>query len=105
MDFGTVVGFGGACVLMIFGIISAGLSPLDIFDIPSVIITFGGATAGTIMAVPWESTLAVGKITQKVFKTEKHDLIELIKTLVSFSEKARREGLLALEDDVKELLS
>ncbi|PJZ53990.1 motility protein A [Leptospira adleri] len=103
MDFGTVVGLGSAVVLMIFGIISAGLSPLDIFDIPSVIITFGGATAGTIMAVPWESTLAVGKVTQKVFRTEKHDLIELIKTLVSFSEKARREGLLALEDDVNEL--
>ncbi|EQA38808.1 transporter, MotA/TolQ/ExbB proton channel family protein [Leptospira inadai serovar Lyme str. 10] len=103
MDIASLIGLGSALVVVAFGILSAGLNPIDIVDIPSVLITFGGATACTIMAVPWQSTLDVGKITRKAFREEKSDLVELIKTLVSFSEKARREGLLALEDDVNEL--
>ena len=37
---GIVVGFG----LVLFGTLVAGLSPLDIFDLPSVFITIGGGT-------------------------------------------------------------
>lgn len=103
MDIATIIGFGSAVALFAFGVLSAGLNPIDIVDIPSILITFGGATACTVMAVPWQNTLDLGKVTRKAFREEKSDLIGLIKTLVSFSEKARREGLLALEDDVNEL--
>ncbi|PJZ71453.1 motility protein A [Leptospira perolatii] len=103
MDIASLIGLGTGFFLVAFGMVVAGLNPIDIIDIPSVLITFGGATASTITAMPWESTLAIGKVTRKAFQVEKNDLVELIKTLVSFSEKARREGLLALEDDVNEL--
>ncbi|WCL49604.1 motility protein A [Leptospira sp. GIMC2001] len=103
MDIASVIGLGLGVFLLLFGTIQAGLSPLDLINIPSVFITFGGATAATMISQPWEGTLTVGKITQKVFQTPKFDLPNLIITLVSFSEKARREGLLALEDDINDL--
>jgi chemotaxis protein MotA len=103
MDIATLIGLGlGATVLML-GVVVAGLNPLSLVDIPSVLITVGGGLAGTIIANPWESTLTLGKVTRKIFFVAKHDVPGLIVTLVSFSEKARREGLLALEDDVNEL--
>jgi chemotaxis protein MotA len=42
-------------------------------------------------------------ILKHAFVTEQIDMIGLIQTLVSFAEKARREGLLALEEDASQL--
>ncbi|MCB1180021.1 MAG: motility protein A [Leptospiraceae bacterium] len=103
MDISTVVGIGTGLTVLIIGIISAGLPPLTLLDIPSIFITFGGGIAGTIIANPWEGTLNITKVNRKIFFVTKFDIANLITTLVSFSEKARREGLLALEDDVNDL--
>jgi chemotaxis protein MotA len=103
MDIATVVGISAGMVLLTFGTIYAGLGAGDVLNIPSVLITFGGATAATMISATWDSTLSIGKVTRKAFFVDKFDIPGLITTLVSFSEKARREGLLALEDDVNEL--
>jgi flagellar motor component MotA len=44
-----------------------------------------------------------GKVAKIAFFVPNNNPNEMIVTLVSFSEKARREGLLALEDDLDEL--
>jgi chemotaxis protein MotA len=103
MDLATVIGIGTGLTVLIIGIIAAGLPPLALFDVPSIFITFGGGIAGTIIANPLSGTQALPKVTRKVFFETKFDTANLITTLVSFSEKARREGLLALEDDVNDL--
>ncbi|MDX1959599.1 MAG: motility protein A [Leptospiraceae bacterium] len=103
MDIATLIGLGSGLFVLSLGVITAGLNPLSIIDIPSVLITIGGGIAGTIISAPWEATLGMGKVTRKIFFVTKFDTTNLITTLVSFSEKARREGLLALEDDVNEL--
>jgi chemotaxis protein MotA len=103
MDLATIIGLGTGLFVLSLGVITAGLNPLSIIDIPSVLITIGGGVAGTILSSPWETTLGMGKVTRKIFFVTKFDTTNLITTLVSFSEKARREGLLALEDDVNEL--
>lgn len=103
MDIATVIGLVLGTALMLLGTISGGLSPVDLIDPASILITFLGALAGTIISFPWASTMGVGAVTKKVFQNPTYDLPNLITTLVSFSEKARREGLLALEDDINEL--
>jgi chemotaxis protein MotA len=103
MDIASVIGLVLGLVLLTFGTVIAGIGAGDVLNIPSVLITFGGAAAGTMISATWESTLGVGKVTRKAFFVDKFDIPGLITTLVSFSEKARREGLLALEDDVNEL--
>ena len=103
MDIASVIGLVLGLVLLTFGTVIAGIGAGDVLNIPSVLITFGGAAAGTMISATWESTLGIGKVTRKAFFVDKFDIPGLITTLVSFSEKARREGLLALEDDVNEL--
>lgn len=103
MDISTLIGLGLGFGVLGLGVITAGVGLGSLFDIPSLLITVGGGVAGTIIANPWETTLGMGKVSRKVFFPDKFDMQGLITTLVSFSEKARREGLLALEDDVNEL--
>ncbi|MCE9499403.1 MAG: motility protein A [Leptospira sp.] len=103
MDIATLIGIGSGLGVLLMGTLAAGLNPLTIIDIPSIFITFGGGIAGTILSAPWSSTISIIAVTKKAFLSPKFDIPGLITTLVSFSEKARREGLLALEDDVNEL--
>jgi chemotaxis protein MotA len=80
-----------------------GGSPQSFVDIPSIFIVLGGTFGATIVANPIERTKLVGKIFKAAFVSEQIDMIGLIQTLVSFAEKARREGLLALEEDAGQL--
>lgn len=102
MDLGTVIGFLLANILVIGGVLAGG-EPMAFVDIPSILITGGGTLGAAIMANPLERTKALPKIIRKAFFSDPIDLTGLIQTLVSFAEKARREGLLALEEDAGQL--
>lgn len=52
MDIATILGFLLGVGLVIFGSVVAGLSLGDLIDIPSVLITFGGGVAATVMGNP-----------------------------------------------------
>lgn len=103
MDIATIGGLVGGFVVVLFGTIVAGLSPMDIFNLPSILITFGGGAAGAIVASPMQRLTGITSYTKFAFSPTKTDLANLILTLVNFSERARREGLLSLEDDLASL--
>lgn len=102
MDLASIVGLALAAIMVVWGMATGG--DLGAFwDTSSVLIVIGGTFGATILANPLERTKNFGKIMKAVFVTEQIDLIGLIQTLVSFAEKARREGLLALEEDASQL--
>lgn len=70
------------------------------FEINSVIITFGGTIAATFIAYPIDKIKNLGKVLKSLQHKNKQDPEHVIEVLVGHAEKARREGLLALEDDV-----
>jgi len=102
LDLATVLGLILAVVLVVGGIVTGG-EPGAFVDIASVLITVGGTFGAVIMSNPMERIRDLGKILHKAFFAESPDLVELVQTLVSFAEKARREGLLALEEDAMQL--
>ncbi len=102
MDLASVIGFSLAVILVLGGMASGG-DMGAFWDLPSVLITGGGTIGATMMANPLERTKALPKIIKKAFFAESIDLLGLIQTLVSFAEKARREGLLALEEDAAQI--
>ncbi len=103
MDIATLGGLVGGFFLVLFGTIYAGLSPLDILNIPSLFITFGGGLAATIIASPLSTFSNFFRFSRFAVSSTSVDMGNLITTLVNFSEHARREGLLALEDYVSNL--
>ena len=72
-------------------------------DIPSVMITLGGAVGATVISNPGDRLKAIGGCLKTVFMFQPPDLVGMVQMIVSFAEKARREGLLSLEADVAEV--
>ncbi len=95
-----VIGF---ILVTVIGIFLSGGNPMEFVQIASVLITIGGTTCAIIISSPWGRVVNAMKIVGIAFNPPKENPAETILMLVSFSEKARREGLLALEDDLDEL--
>ncbi len=103
MDLSTIIGIIAAFVFLILGIIFAGSSVLLFVDPPSMMITIGGSTAALFASNDLTYIFGIQNIARNAFFSPDFNAKDMIVTLVSFSEKARREGLLALEDDLDEL--
>ena len=103
MDFGIIIGVLGGLTFLIIGIIWAGGSVLLFVDVSSMMITFGGCLSSLLVGYPISTVMKMPRFIRIALFPTRIDPKELIITLVSFSEKARREGLLALEDDLDEL--
>jgi len=103
MDIATVGGLIGGAAAIIIGIMLAG-TPLTAFiDMPSVFIVVVGALMSTLISFPLKKFLGFFGFVRWAFFTKNDDPAKIIDMLVTFSEKARREGLLALEDDITEV--
>jgi chemotaxis protein MotA len=85
------------------GIIIGGVGVGIYVDIPSILIVLGGSFAGLMISNPLPRVLGVMKYLKHALQIPNYELEKTITTLVNFSERARREGLLALEDDIEEV--
>lgn len=106
MDLATIIGLVVSFALMIYGIVGgpAGAKAISYFiDIPSVMITFGGAFGAVLAMNPLKDFLAGLKSIKLIFKTPKVNETETIKSIIELSNLARREGLLALEESANAL--
>ena len=102
MDLASVIGFALSAIMVIYGIALGGDFGAFI-DVPSILIVVGGTFGATMLSNPLERSKALPKFVKAAFISKKLDTMGLIQTLVSFAEKARREGLLALEEDSRNI--
>ena len=97
----------GVGILLCFGVVVYGIligGPLRLFwDPASVLITFGGSISALFMTYSLEEIKNVGKLTIQAFKETKSSTMEIIVQFTELSKKARREGLLSLEDDISQM--
>ena len=103
MDLGVIVGLIAGLAVSVIGIIWGGGALSAFINIPSIFITFGGALASLFVGHPFSRVLNMFAYLRLTLRTPNFQEERLISQLVTFSEKARREGLLALEDDLEEL--
>ncbi len=102
MDIGSLIGIIAGAIFMCFGILSAGegfKGFLMFIDLPSIILVIGGTAATMLILSPLEQCLNGIKIITKVFLIKKNSIKEIIAQMVQFATRARREGILALEEE------
>ncbi len=99
MDIATLVGMGGAWLLIIISIIIGG-SPMAFVNAPSLLIVVGGGMAAALASFPMKDFISGVKAVGKVFKPTTPDPMETIDFLVETMKKARKEGILSLEADI-----
>ncbi|MCK5201949.1 MAG: motility protein A [Spirochaetales bacterium] len=103
MDIATIIGLGLGFGLILLSMALGG-SGLGIYvDPPSFLMVIGGSFAAMMISTPLARILGLSKIMNHVFRIPNYELEKTISTLVNFSERARREGLLALEDDIEDV--
>lgn len=102
MDITTLVGILSGLGCIFFAIfLGAGIKPF--VHIPSLMITAGGTLAATLINFPLPEILKIWKTAIKVLKSHEFDPSAPIPLMMSYADKARREGLLSLEDDLDEI--
>lgn len=101
MDLSTIIGIAIGSLVLILGIVSnAGLGGFMMFiDIPSAFIVVGGTFGVVLIVCPMEQFLNAISVISKVFLCKKQMPQEIIQQMVLFATRARREGILALEDE------
>ena len=104
MDFGTLSGILISVVLCLWSItLIPGVTIGLYWDPPSFALVVGCTIMGYITSTPIPKLKLIFLVGKAAFREKKLDLVGVIPLLVSFAEKARREGLLALEDDIESL--
>jgi chemotaxis protein MotA len=102
MDITTLIGILSGVGCIFFAILQgAGISTF--VHIPSLMITIGGTFAATLINFPLPEILKISKAAIKVLRSHEFDPSAPIPVIISFAEKARREGLLNLENDMEEI--
>jgi chemotaxis protein MotA len=103
MDKAYMIGFGVALGVLVLGVESSGVAWGALYDLASIFITVGGAMATTMMQNSFELTMGIHKIYRLAWIKNEIDINRYVLQIVSLSEIARREGILALEDHVDKL--
>lgn len=103
MDKGTVIGLVAAVGALLGGLMLEGGNPLALIGPSAAVIVVGGTLAATLVSFPFERVLRLPVLFKKALCEHKEDEREIVELFVKLAEKARREGLLALEADARQI--
>jgi chemotaxis protein MotA len=102
VDITTLIGILVAFGLVIISIMTGGTFTWFI-NYPSLMIVVGGTMGATLLAYPLSEVMSVFKVAKHVFLHQSKSVPNLIALLVDFAKKARREGILSFESQLKDL--
>jgi len=103
MDLATVIGLiAGLCALF-FGFIWEGGHAASLFEKTALLIVFGGTFAATAVSFPLSKLKRIPDALRHAFRKADIEPQAMIDRIVDMATVARREGVLALENEVNEL--
>ena len=103
MDLASIIGLILGAVLTVFGILSSGAALGDYWDLPSALITFGGAFSCVLVSHTMQDFINGIKSIKLAFKVPVVNTSEMIQNIIDLSNVARKEGLLSLEEAAADL--
>ena len=102
MDIATFIGVIASFMLLVMAILMG--SGLGAFiNIPSVLVVVGGTICATMINYPLKDVINSIKVVKHVFFARKLTFGEVIANFVNYANKARKEGILALESTLPEI--
>jgi chemotaxis protein MotA len=99
VDIATIIGVLLGFVVII-GAIAAGAGKELFFNLPSLAITIGGMLCATMIHFSLPQFLGIFSIVKKTIVTKIPSLSELIQKMVNYAAINRRDGALALEQEI-----
>lgn len=103
MDLGTIIGAIAGVILLMVAMLLTNV-PFSFFISPtSFIVVIGGSLAAMMIANPATRMLRMIRYFALVFRAREWHEERIVSDMVTFAGRARREGLLALEDHIPEI--
>jgi chemotaxis protein MotA len=103
MKAATAIGIAVCLGTLALGATLEGTSVMALFNVPAFLIVFGGTFGATFAGSTMEQIKKIPVLYKKAISPDKPDMSAQLEALVGFAERARREGLLALDDEVADL--
>ena len=103
MKFGTAIGIVISIVGIAMGATMEGTNVMVVLNVPAISIVLVGTLGATIAACGLEAHIRLPKLYIRAFMPPDLDLVGRVNELVGYAERARRDGLLALDEAVKEI--
>ncbi|MEF3280901.1 MAG: MotA/TolQ/ExbB proton channel family protein [Elusimicrobiota bacterium] len=76
---------------------------LPFMNIEALLVVMGGTFCALLVNFPLSRVIGLWKVLKKVMTSKGEDTSKLVSTFVALSQKAKKEGFLALEADVKNI--
>jgi chemotaxis protein MotA len=103
MKFGTGIGIVISLIGIAMGATMEGTNVMVVMNVPAMLIVLVGTLGVTIAACGLPVHIQLPKLYMKAIMPPDLDLVGRVGELVGYAEKARRDGLLALDEAVKEI--
>src|SRR3712207_5445809 len=103
MKAATGIGIAIACIGILVGASMEGTPLGSLFNVPAIIIIFGGLLGACLASSGVEGMKLVPTLYKKSRAVEKPDRRGQVPALVGYAARARRDGLLALEEELEEV--
>jgi chemotaxis protein MotA len=103
MEFGTIAGVVGIFVAVVVSMVLEGSSPMSIILLPALFLVFVGSFGAALAGSLVRDLPTVFAALKKSFVGKPVDANEVVTSIVAMADLARRHGLLALEEMVKDV--
>lgn len=103
MKAATLIGIVTALFALLLASMMDGTAPTAFLNISALITILGGTFGATLASVGMQSMKRIPSLFKMVFKAEPPDMRGRLDLLVDLADKARREGLLALDAMLPEI--
>jgi chemotaxis protein MotA len=103
MDIATVAGilvfFGLAVATILISEGVAGFKPF--MNLEALLMVMGGTLCATLVNYPLSQVVGLGKVVKKTLMSQPEDTSGIVVTFVNLAQKAKKEGFLALQLDLR----
>jgi len=103
MDVATIIGIGVAFGSVVLAMIMEGSTPMSVILPPPMLLVIGGTVGAGLASTTLSDFTRAFSGLQRFMLFKKPDMNASVDTIVSLADKARREGLLALEEVAKDI--
>jgi chemotaxis protein MotA len=92
---GLLLGFGA----LIASVLIEGGSLGALLNVPAAVLVFGGTFGTALISFPFDTVISLPKVLMAAILDKPQNPVAIVETFVRLADKARREGLLALEQE------
>jgi chemotaxis protein MotA len=103
MDIGTILGAMVAAGAILIGLLLEGGKVGQVVQPTAALIVFGGTLGAIMVQFPFAVVTAAFRSLATIFFAPKHDPRSVIREIITFAHKARKEGIISLDRDLERI--